>query len=127
MLSGRQSVHAHAETLRHDSIPILVITGEVDQETVDVMFVELDECLLTRPKAMVLDLSGVTFLGSAGLRLLLHAQLDMEERHAQLAVVAEHNAVLKPLRITDMDQLLAMYPSRVDALVAIGSGSTGRR
>ncbi|WP_434446743.1 STAS domain-containing protein [Lentzea sp. E54] len=87
------------------------------------MFDELDACLATRPEAMVLDLGGVTFLGSAGVRLVLHAHLGMEESHARLAVVAAHRTVLKPLHITDVDRLLDLYPSVSDALAAVGASA----
>ncbi|MFJ8961495.1 STAS domain-containing protein [Lentzea sp. NPDC102401] len=127
MHSGQKSVPAHAETLHCDAIPILVISGEIDSQTVDIVFDEVDKCLVTRPQAMVLELDAVTFLGSAGLRLLLHAHLGMEKVDARLAVVAAHSTVLKPLRITDLDQTLVLYPSRSDALVAVGASPTGSR
>ena len=57
---------------------------------------ELDECLTAHQQAMVLDLNG----------------------NARLAVVTAHKAVLKPLHITDLGQILRLCPSVSEALLA---------
>jgi anti-sigma B factor antagonist len=59
---------------------------------------------------LVIDVSDVEFLGSAGLRALI--ELDAAQRAVghRVAVIVDHNkAVTRPLRITGLDQVLDLH------------------
>ncbi|GGP82182.1 anti-sigma factor antagonist [Saccharothrix coeruleofusca] len=90
--------------------------GEVDQATAGLFHRELLRALaeVGPPSPVVVDLSGVEFFGSAGLNELVLAHVQAELLGAQLRVVAQHREVLRPLRITGLDEQLHLSPT-VDA------------
>jgi anti-sigma B factor antagonist len=61
-------------------------------------------------ETLVLDLSGVTFLGSAGLAVLADAHNSASQRDVVLQVVASSRMVLRPLQVTGLDRLLTIVP-----------------
>jgi anti-sigma B factor antagonist len=66
---------------------------------------------------VVIDLSEVSFLGSAGLAALVDAAVAAEARREPLRVVVDHTRpVIRPLEATGRDQVLQLYRSVEDAL-----------
>ena len=123
MLSHHEwnSTLAHIETVRHHGVPVLAVSGEVDCCTVDEMLAEVDEHLKARPPAMVLDLTAVTFFGSAGLRLVLHASMGAKQLDSAFAVVAARSVVLKPMRVSQVDEAVLLRPDLHSALAAVSA------
>ena len=103
------TMHDHAEAV------ILEVGGEVDMFTVPLLRAPVIKALRSRPPVLVLDLSAVRFLGSSGLAILIEAQ-QLAGDHTRLRVVADAPATLRPLQVTGLDQQLALYPTRDDAL-----------
>jgi anti-anti-sigma factor len=99
---------------RDGDATVLVLTGELDYNTGPQVLAELRACLAQRPAVLVLDLAGVTFLGSMGLSVFIEAHRAAQ--NTALRVVADHLAVLRPIQIQGLTQYLAVYPSRADAL-----------
>jgi anti-anti-sigma factor len=94
---------------------VLVVTGELDMQTTSQLSSALTQALRDRPGLLVVDLSAVEFLGSAGLTSLLDAHESAGE-HTDLRLVATSRVTLRPLQITGLDQRLAVFPSREEAL-----------
>lgn len=65
---------------------------------------------------LVIDLTGVTFLASAGMAELVRAH-RATAASAPLRVVASGRITLRPLELTRLVDELAIYPSLSDALV----------
>lgn len=93
---------------------LLKVNGEIDTLTAD----DLDrgcEQLLTAPSdILVIDLSGVTFLASSGLAVLIRAAHRAGGR--RLRLVAGARAVRRPLEITGSEQLFDLYADRGAAM-----------
>jgi anti-sigma B factor antagonist len=98
---------------------VVVVRGEIDLATADrfaaVARQARDEghgCLL------VLDLSAVEFLASAGLGVLDQLAAEADQHGPELRVVIDDNrAVHRPLQVTDMAQRLRLFTS-LDAALA---------
>ncbi len=58
--------------------------------------------------AVILDLTGVGFLGSAGLAVLAEAATLAARRSVPLRVVADAHAVLRPLQVAGLDTVLTI-------------------
>jgi anti-sigma B factor antagonist len=82
--------------------------GEVDMLTAPRLSRQLDlaEAIVVPPAPVVLDLTGVTFLASAGLCLLLAHHQRCAELGSRLAIVPGGRAVTRPLKLTGLDGLL---------------------
>jgi anti-sigma B factor antagonist len=85
--------------------PRLAVTGEVDLESA----AELRRRLLRAVHAhdlVVLDLSGVTFMDSQGLGVLIRADAEARARGAVLHVAAASRPVRRLLALTQLTGLL---------------------
>ncbi|WP_194820480.1 STAS domain-containing protein [Nocardia sp. XZ_19_385] len=98
----------------HQDGPILVVTGEVDINTVAELSNALATALERHPKRVVVDVSEVSFMGSAGVVVLARANAAAWP-HTDLAVVAAGPAA-RPLRLTVRETGIALYPHRSMAL-----------
>ncbi|HET9138851.1 STAS domain-containing protein [Actinophytocola sp.] len=68
---------------------------------------------------IIIDLGGVTFLGSVGLAVLADLATEAARRGRPLRVVVSSNHLAKvPIELTGLDDLLALYPTVQDALDA---------
>jgi anti-sigma B factor antagonist len=72
------------------------------------------------PTVVVLDLTGVTFLGSAGLTILIEAVEFAGATGRPLRVVAATPRVLRPMQIAGLHSVFEFYPSVHDALAGAG-------
>jgi anti-sigma B factor antagonist len=65
------------------------------------------------------DLTAVTFFGSAGLTALLAATRLSEARREPLRIVVDHNRpVIRPIMVTGLDDVLTLYHTVEEALAA---------
>jgi anti-sigma B factor antagonist len=96
---------------------VLSVAGEVDLLTVAQLTREITRCLQGRLPVLVLDLTGVTFLGSEGLHALVEAQ-QASGPHTAVRVVADQRVVLRPILLTALDQVISIYGSVEQAVAA---------
>ncbi len=100
----------------HDRAVIVHVTGEIDLLTAP----QVEEAVLPlvreQPPVLVIDLSGVSFLASAGLKLLVAAQQASQGTH--IRVVADDQHTFRPIEMTGLSEQLAVYPTVADALQA---------
>jgi len=96
---------------------VVSIAGEVDLATVGKLRDGLSP-LLSDPatKLVVCDLTQVSFLACSGLSALLDIQALLGARGARLSVAANSPAVLRPVRITGLEEVLAVRPTVSAAL-----------
>ncbi|TQM78778.1 anti-anti-sigma factor [Saccharothrix saharensis] len=100
-----------------DGVPVLRIAGEIDVNAVDAVRPELLAWLDRAPEQVVVDLTGVTFIGSSGLALLVEAAGHADRGGVRFVLVADHRAVLRPFEATNLGQVFDLYPD-VDRAVA---------
>ncbi|KDN21886.1 hypothetical protein DV20_13280 [Amycolatopsis rifamycinica] len=97
---------------RHD-LSIITAAGEIDTDSVRLLQRALWQDL---PAGLVLDLSRVTFFGSAGLRAVEGAVSRACAERRRIGIVSATRAVLRPLRIFGIDTHVGVYPILADAL-----------
>ena len=86
----------------------VTVVGEVDTFTAPVLRSSLDTQLEQQPRGLVIDLSGVQFLGSAGLAVLVETQKSARARDVELRLVATTRAVTRPLEVTGLIDLFTI-------------------
>jgi len=69
-----------------------------------------------RPGAVVVDLTGCTFIDSSGLNALAHADELRDGGIPRVSLVVAHPHLLRLLELTHLDRLLPVYGSRDAAL-----------
>ncbi|GAA4033982.1 STAS domain-containing protein [Allokutzneria multivorans] len=97
---------------------VITIGGEIDFDTAASLCKAANSCV---DEVCVLDLTAVTFLGSAGLTALLESTATARDRGASLRIVVDGNQpVIRPIEITELDRDLALFHSVGEALQARG-------
>jgi anti-anti-sigma factor len=100
---------------------VVAATGEIDVDTVPELerqvVAALDAATApTSATAVVVDLTDAFYLDSSGLNMLVRCN-ELARRHGTaLRVVAADRRVLRPILITDLERVLALYPTLADAL-----------
>jgi anti-sigma B factor antagonist len=98
---------------RDDSF-VVRVDGELDMANAAAF--ENAVASTTDPTHVVVDLSGCTFLDSAGLRAITSAL----RRAEAVSIVANDPAILRVLEITALDTMTSIHASLDDALAAPG-------
>ncbi|GAA3876391.1 hypothetical protein GCM10022243_46630 [Saccharothrix violaceirubra] len=103
-----------------EQVVVVGASGEIDMLTAP----ELRAAVLEHLDAndvLVLDLSEVSFLGSAGLAVLVEASQQGNRRGAGFRVVAVRRAVTRPLVATGLGEVFSVFASVEEALAADAS------
>jgi anti-sigma B factor antagonist len=107
--------HVTAEPL--DDAIIVRATGEIDMSTIDVLRRELDTARAEAATALI-DLSGVTFMDSTGLHLLLEASHSSVVSDRGFFVVRPSRAVQRLIDVSGTaDRIMVVDPRAERALV----------
>lgn len=114
-VSGGFAVHERVV----DGVTVVEVHDVVDMLTAPLLGTALGTALAASPRALVVDLSKVTFLASAGMTVLVKAKEQIGE-NAGFAVVAEGPATSRPLKLVGLDDVLGVYPTLADALLSVG-------
>ncbi|MGW0100292.1 STAS domain-containing protein, partial [Nocardia sp. NPDC003354] len=93
-------------TAVQDGVTVLTVTGEVDLATAPALDAAIEAILADRPAALVIDLTAVGFLASAGMATLVAAHQRAGE-NTSIAVVADGPATSRQLKMTSLDHASA--------------------
>ena len=97
------------ETLAQHTI--VHVNGEVDLANAPELDLVLAETVATKPVAIVVDLSTVTFMDSTGLGVLVRTFKRCQESGIRLDLIVTNERVLKVLAITGLDTVLPIHSS----------------
>lgn len=95
---------------------VLAISGEVDVYSAPDLRSRVGDLVDSGHRQLVLDLSGVEFLDSTGLSVLVASQNRIREIGGVLTLVCSQEWLLKLFRITGLDQVFTMCPTVDKAL-----------
>jgi anti-sigma B factor antagonist len=95
-------------------IRTVLVSGDVDLLTAPSMASAVREAQ-QGASAVLLDLSAVDFLGSAGLSVLVEAARRAEDSHARLAVLVTQHPVRRAIEVTGLDSSLRLFASEGEA------------
>jgi anti-sigma B factor antagonist len=102
---------------------VVAAAGEIDSTSAPVLRHHLDSLLDGGEiRELTVDLGQVTFLDSAGLCVLATAHRRALHDDVQMHVLASSRAVIRPLQITGLWQLLQAEQVPADGRVSEGAG-----
>jgi anti-sigma B factor antagonist len=102
-------------------VPVLRVAGEIDMRTAPMLRLEVEQAIARRP-ILVLDLTDVEFLASAGLSILIELARRAPETGLRWGAVATGRAVLRPLEAVGLLSVIPVYPTVTDAVAAVNAG-----
>jgi len=102
----------------HDEATVLTVAGEVDLATAPALENAIEAALGGKPAALIIDLSQVSFLASAGMAALVAAH-QRAGKATRIAVVADGPATGRQLKMTSLDQVFSLHPTLEEALTSL--------
>ncbi|MGW4489966.1 STAS domain-containing protein [Amycolatopsis sp. NPDC004368] len=113
--AGRVETSGGAVALReHGGAAVVAVTGALDLALAPQLRRVVERAGRTGVPVLVIDLSGVDFLASAGMAVLVWAHRRPEP--ADVRVVASSRLTLRPLELTRLTDELAVFPTLSAAL-----------
>ena len=98
---------------------VVSVGGEIDLSTAPAFEEAIAEALEADPPVLAIELSDVTFMASVALRILA-ATNEKVGGSTRIAVVADNQAATRPIQLTGLDSVVALYPTLNAALNATG-------
>jgi anti-sigma B factor antagonist len=94
---------------------LVAVAGEADITNRDDLRGVLDAEVIQRPATLIVDLSGLRFMDSSALHVILQANRALDREGGVMALVAPQEAVAKMLKLTTADRLIPVFSSVADA------------
>ncbi|WP_109524893.1 STAS domain-containing protein [Nocardia aurea] len=98
---------------------VLALTGELDYISAAQLRADMDGLLAPEHRHLVLDLSGLEFCDSTGIRLFLVLRKLILERGGTIALAGLTARLERVFRMTGLTQAFDLYPSADQATAAI--------
>ncbi|MFO0972852.1 MAG: STAS domain-containing protein [Phycisphaerae bacterium] len=97
---------------------VVVLSGEVDLHHSPALHAALVNVAAARPRRLVLNLGGVTYMDSSGVGTLVELLRRVNGYKGKLALVALTDRVRGVFEITKLDKFFTIFPTEEQALQA---------
>jgi anti-sigma B factor antagonist len=102
---------------RRDDVAVAAIEGEVDASNASAIGERLRTLLTNRDTALVIDLTGTTYLDSAGINLLFELLNELAARQQTLRIVVPSSSpVLRMFAIAGLPSAIPTHETREAAV-----------
>ncbi|HKG37350.1 MAG TPA: STAS domain-containing protein [Solirubrobacterales bacterium] len=109
-----------------DGVAVIALRGECDLSTIPrleaLLFEELES-----PGAVIVDLTGLSFIDSSGMGLLIKAHQASEGTTHLHTVIARGSQVDRVFDVTGISHVLAVFYGRDEALAALAARNGSRQ
>ena len=107
--------------LREGNIVVVSVDGRVDGANAQDFQIELAETMAEDDRALVLDLSKVTYISSAGLRVILLTAKALKRQDADLAVCSLTGPISEIFQISGFDKIIPVHQTQPEAIASFAS------
>jgi anti-anti-sigma factor len=109
---------AHFQVARRGDICIGQLEGEIDISNAEAVEDALEGAMGNTDSGLILDLSNVTYVDSAGIRVLFRLATRLRTRRQRLRLAIPETAVVKVvLSVSGLDRVVPLSASVDDAIV----------
>jgi anti-sigma B factor antagonist len=111
----------------HRENTVAALAGEIDASNARPLAAELRAPLTNRSAGLIVDLTALRYLDSAGINLLYSLGDELRGRQQTLRLVVDATTpIARMLAITGLDRTHPTYHTVVDALAAAGPAPAGQ-
>ena len=104
---------------REDQTVVAVVTGEVDMSNAATVRLEIAEAITPDDDALVVDLTELVFIDSAGLHSLIELGTLLDERRQQLLLcISKDSPIGRAIEIIGLPRAVRVHADRAEALEA---------
>ena len=104
---------------------VINVRGEIHVSTAPRFSQRLSEAIDNGKRAIVLDLSGVEFIDSTGLSVLLNGLRQVSQVQGCLALICSNPTVLRLFQITSLDETFDIFRDRPSAFAFVDQSAAG--
>jgi anti-sigma B factor antagonist len=101
---------------QRDRSNVLPLKGEIDLHVSPSVAASLNQMIEKKPERMVVDLSDVTYIDSAGLASLIEAMQKVESYGGKFVLAGLQETVRSIFEISRLDQVFQIFPDADAAL-----------
>ena len=113
---------------REDETVVAVVTGEVDMSNATSVRQQIAEFVTPDDDAVVIDLSTLSFIDSAGLHSLIELGTVLDERRQKLLLcLPPGSTIRRAIEIIGLPHAVAVYSERSEAMEAVRASATESR
>jgi anti-sigma B factor antagonist len=113
-------LHIDAKDGATPALRVVTLTGVL---TISTLFTFQDFVHADKSEALVVDMSGVPYIDSAGLGSLISAYVSREREARKLALAGVNERVKTVMIVSGVDALFQIYASVSEAEKTLGAGS----
>ena len=109
--------------MRHDNVGEVrrvVLTGRLDTAGVDVVETRFGAAIVPNGKNTIVDLSGVTFLASMGIRMLISTTRALSRKGGKLVMYGAAAGVHDVIETAALTEIIPLAASENEALALVG-------
>ena len=103
-----------------DLVTVAALIGRLDLHGEHEITKAFKKDVIDRGKPVVIELSGVVFMSSVGIEMLILAAKELEEKGVRMVIAAPMNMVEKILRRTGVEEIIPIAPDTEAALSLLG-------
>jgi anti-sigma B factor antagonist len=104
-----------------DGIKLIRLAGRLDMKSTLLIDSRFSAEVTSGASRILVDISGVEFLASIGIRLLVVGAKTVGGQGGQLVLCCPQPAVAKTLAVTGIDTLIPIYDEKADAVNGLRS------
>jgi anti-sigma B factor antagonist len=123
-MSDADLTHEFFQVKRHGDLAVVVPSPQVEdlpetllQPAAELVLAPLKE---DPPNQIIVDLSGVSYFGSAFITFLLRCHHLLAARGSELVLAGVNSNIRELLRITNLEMYWALYDTAAEAISALG-------
>ena len=113
---------------REDETVVAVVTGEIDMSNATTVRQEIAESVTPDDDAVVIDLSELSFIDSAGLHSLIELGTVLDERRQKLLLcLPPGSTIRRAIEIIGLPHAVSVYSERSEAMEAVRASAMESR
>ena len=105
-------------TAEHGNATVLSLAGRIDTVSAPVLEQAINRTIESGGRKILLDFSGISYISSGGLRVLLSAAKRLKSPGDRFGLCCLSADVLKIIKLTGFTSIFEIYPSEGEALAA---------
>lgn len=102
-------------------VSVVRLQGRLDAAGSDVIGLRFTAAVASQPRDAVVDLTGVSFVASLGLRLLISAARSLAGKGHRMALFGANDMVQGVLDDAALDQIMPITATEAEALAALAA------
>ena len=107
------------QSQRNDATLVITAAERIDSANAQKFYDELDATIEPTDKVVILDMAELTYISSAGLRVILQTARTLQRQNARFALCSLSGTVREVFEISGFDRVIEIHPSQSEAIAAL--------